>query len=177
MIMADVSTPVGTELIWEYSNDGGINWLPMVIFNDMELTKIIDKVLVRAKLIPNNTVSPAILVDSCYLIGFENNQECNYISRNIVLDDSFYKVKQTISIYDPDNTHTNVALYYAVDTDGVDWKSGAQTGVKSLGSGWFQYTFEDEVSSGAKNFRSRIFMTTNDSTVRPRVKNLMNVLT
>ena len=177
MIMADVSTPVGTELVWEYSNDGGINWLPMVLFNDMELTKIIDRVLVRAKLIPNKTVSPAILIDSCYLIGFENNQECNYISRNIVLDDTFYKVKQTISIYDPDNTHTNVALYYATDVDGLEWKSGAQSGVKSLGSGWLQYTFEDEVDTGAKNFRSRIFMTTNDSTVRPRVKNLMNVLT
>lgn len=179
MIMANVSAPTGTELTWEYSNDGGTNWTPIVLFNDMELTKLIGRVLVRAVLTPSadKNVSPAILMESCYFIGFLNNQECNYVSRNIVTDDSFYNIKQIVSIYDPDNTHTTVAVYYSVDAEGNSWFSGTQTKAKVLGNGWIQYTFEGTVPNGAKNFRARIYMTTNDSTIRPRVKNLMNILT
>lgn len=178
MVMADVSTPDGTSITWEYSEDGGLTWYPMVLFNDMELSKLIGRILIRAKLNPSATVSPAILKTSCYLIGFLNNQQCNYISRNIVMDEEFHQVKQKISIYDPDNTHTSVVLYYATDVDGNQWKSGTQKGTaKNLGSGWYQYTFEDTISSGAKNYRARILLTTNDSTYRPRVKNLMSILT
>ena len=86
-------------------------------------------------------------------------------------------MKQTISIHDPDNSHTSVSLYYSTDGDGNNWVSGTQSGSKVLGSGWHQYVFEDEIESGATDFRARIYMTTNDSTVRPRLKNLMNILT
>lgn len=177
MGMADVSTPDGTELIWEYSNDGGVSWLPLVIYNDMELSKLINQILIRVKLVPTKTVSPVILTDSCYFIGFVNNTVGNYVSRNVAMDGTFTNVKQIISVYDPDNSHTSMAVYYAVDVDGDSWKSPTQKGKKVLGNGWYQYTFEDEVSSGAKNFRARVYMTTNDSTVRPRLKNLMNIMT
>ena len=179
MIMADVSCPGGTSIVWEYTNDGGMNWMPIVLFNDMELSSILDNALVRARLEPNGTVSPVILADSCYLIGFSNNTESNYVSRNIVLDSKFNNVKQILSIYDPENSHTNVALYYAVDVDGREWKSGNQKleETKDLGNGWKKFVFEDTVSGGASNFRARIYLTTNDPTHRPRVKNLMNILT
>lgn len=177
LLMADTSIPIDTELTWEYSDDGGMNWYPIVLFEEVELTKLIGRVLVRAKINPESTVSPAILLESCYLIGFSNVTECNYISRNIVLDEAFNSVKQVLTIKSPEGT--SVAIYYAIDTDGIEWKAAPQTKEKVLDeAGWTQYTFEDTISSnGATNFRARIYMITNDRTVRPRVKNLMNILT
>lgn len=179
MLMADVSTPDGTELTWEYSNDSGRTWLPITLFYDIELSEIITKIMLRAKMKNWNTVSPAILASSCYLIGFYNNTECNYVSRNIVLDDNFTHVKQSIAVYDPDNTHTNVHIYYATDVDGVDWKHAQASGTaKNLGANWYRYTYEDDIGGlGAKNFRVKIKLTTNLPTVRPRVASLMNILT
>lgn len=179
MVIADVSTPGDTNLTWEYSTDGGFTWVPLVLFNDMELQKVVTRVLIRAVLKPSSdkTISPAILMESCYFVGFKNNLECNYISRNITTDDAFYDVKQIISIYDPDNTHTSVSVFYATDGDGNSWSSGTQAGVKVLGNGWYQYTFKDSISRGARDFRARIYLTSNESTIRPRVKNLMNILT
>lgn len=177
MVMGDTSIPVNTELTWEYSDDGGMNWYPIVLFEDVELKKLIGRILVRAKFKPASTVSPVVLLESCYLIGFSNNTECNYVSRNIKLDESFHNVKQVITIFKPEGT--NVAIYYAIDTDGKDWKSARQTHEKIIdAAGWTQYTFEDTISgNGGTNFRARIYMTTNNRTVRPRVKNLMNILT
>lgn len=177
MIMGDTSVPIETELTWEYSDDGGINWYPIVLFEDIELKKLIGRVLVRAKFKPSSTVSPVVLLESCYLIGFSNNTECNYVSRNIQMDEAFHTVKQIITIYKPEGT--NVAIYYAIDTDGKDWKSARQTKEKVVdAAGWTQYTFEDTISgNGGRNFRAKIYMTTNDRTVRPRVKDLMNTLT
>lgn len=177
LLMADTSIPVDTELTWEYSDDGGMKWYPIVLFEDIELSKLIGRVLVRAKFRPGSTVSPAVLLESCYLIGFMNTTECNYVSRNIVLDEAFHNVKQVLTIKAPEGT--SVSVFYAIDTDGIEWKSAPQTKEKVIDeAGWIQYTFEDNIAgNGGKNFRARIYMITNDRTVRPRVKNLMNILT
>lgn len=177
LLMADTSIPVDTELTWEYSDDGGMKWYPIVLFEDIELSKIIGRVLVRAKFKPGSTVSPAVLLESCYLIGFSNVTECNYVSRNIVLDEAFHNVKQILTIKQPEGT--SVSVFYAIDTNGNEWKSARQTNKKVVDeAGWTQYTFEDNIAgNGGKNFRARIYMITNDRTVRPRVKNLMNILT
>lgn len=178
MLTGDVSTPDGTRLNWEYSKDSGKTWLPFTLYQDLELDEVLTKILIRVRLTNNRTVSPALLESSIYLVGFKNNLEGNYISRNIVLDDEFTEIKQTLAIYNPDNTATNVNIYYATDVDGVEWNSPIDSGkAKNLGAGWYRYTWTAHLSTGAKNFRAKINLRTNRSTIRPRVASLMNILT
>jgi hypothetical protein len=178
MLMADVSTPDGTSITWEYSTDDGKKWLPITLFNDIELDDMISKVLLRATLKNATTVSPAILASSCYFIGFLNHDEGNYVSRNVVMDDTFTHVKQSIAVLNPDNTHTSFGVYFATDTDGSNWIAGQQSGnAKNLGGGWYRYTYETNLNGEATNFRARVWMKTNVRTERPRLASLMNILT
>lgn len=90
----------------------------------------------------------------------------------------FYTVKQIVDVYAP--TGTGVVLFYATDQIGSDWKSAPQDEsnppVTRDEVGWIRYTYKADVSAGASNYRVKVALTTNNRTVRPKVKNLMSIL-
>lgn len=178
MIAADTSIPTYTELAWEYSTDSGSTWMPITPFADIELSAIATKLLFRATFKTNGLVSPAISMESIYLVGFSNNTQCNYVSKNVNMANKFYTVKQIVDVYAP--TGTGVVLFYATDQIGSDWKSAPQDEsnppVTRDEAGWIRYTYKADVSAGASNYRVKVALTTNNRTVRPKVKNLMSIL-
>lgn len=178
MIAADTSIPTYTELTWEYSTDSGSTWMPITPFADIELSAIATKLLFRATFKTNGLVSPAISMESIYLVGFSNNTQCNYVSKNVNMANKFYTVKQIVDVYAP--TGTGVVLFYATDQIGSDWKSAPQDEsnppVTRDEAGWIRYTYKADVSAGASNYRVKVALTTNNRTVRPKVKNLMSIL-
>lgn len=175
-LYASTEVPTDTTLSWEYSSDSGNTWYPISLGSELELTSIVTNLLVRACIETSRTeISPVIAMDSVELIGYLNNTDCEYISKNIETDTEFDTVKQILEINQP--TGTNVNVYYCVDANGVDWRSATQTGSKVKdANGYIQYTFEDTLSKNASNFRARIHLSTNDPCIRPKVKNLMNIL-
>lgn len=175
-LYASTEVPVDTEILWEYSKDSGITWYPIAIGVEVELPSILTKFLLRACLLSQTNVAPFIATDSVLLLGYLNNTECNYISRNVQMDTNFTSIKQIVDIYHP--TGTNVNVFYATDVNGAEWHSATQTAakVKDL-RGYIQYTFEDTIASpGVKNYRVRILMKTNNPCIRPTIRNLMNIL-
>lgn len=175
-LYASTEVPTDTTLSWEYSSDNGTTWYPISLGSDLELSSIVTNLLVRACIETSRPeVSPVIAMDSVELIGYLNNTDCEYISKNIETDAEFTTVKQVLDINQP--TGTNVNVYYCVDANGVDWRSATQTSSKVKdANGYIQYTFEDTLSGNASNFRARIHLSTNDPCIRPKVKNLMNIL-
>jgi hypothetical protein len=178
MLAADVSTPTNTDLTWEYSMDGGTVWYPITPFADIELGNIAQDIYVRAKFKTNNLTSPAINSETLSLVGFINAEECNYVSRNVTMTNKFYTVKQVVDIFAPSGT--SVTMYYATDQIGETWQSATQDADNPPQvldtAGWTRYTFKADIPSGASNFRARVQLVTNNRLVRPKVKNLMNVM-
>ena len=175
-LYASTEVPTDTSLSWEYSTDSGMTWNPIALGSELELSSIVTRILLRACIETSRAeVSPVIAMDSIELVGYLNYTECEYISKNIVTDRDFTTVKQVLEINQP--TGTNVNIYYCVDSNGAKWKSAPQTKSKVLdANGYIQYTFEESLERNASNFRARIHLSTNDPCIRPRVKNLMNIL-
>lgn len=175
-LYASTEVPVDTEILWEYSKDSGKTWFPIAIGVEVELPAVMTKFLLRACLLSQSNVAPFIATDSVLLLGYLNNLECNYVSRNVQMDTNFTSIKQIVDIYRP--TGTNVNVFYATDVNGVEWHSATQTAAKVKDTrGYIQYTFEDTIASpGVKNYRVRILMKTNNPCIRPTIRNLMNIL-
>lgn len=172
-LLADTEVPVDTYLTWEYSKDSGVTWYPIAINQDVELSSLITKILVRACFKSQTNVSPALAIDSVVLVGYLNDTECNYIMKSITTDSPYTKVKQVVDIYAP--TGTMCTIYYS--TNNTTWSAATQTGSKIKdASGVIQYTFEATLAEAVTSFRARVLMTTNNPCIRPRIKNLMNIL-
>ena len=175
-LYASTEVPIDTSLSWDYSDDNGNTWYPISLGSEVELSTVVTSLLVRACIRTTRAeVSPVIAMDSVELIGYLNNTDCEYISKNIETDTEFNCVKQILDINQP--TGTNVNVYYCTDANGDTWHSAVQTGSKIKDeNGYIQYTFESLMESGASNFRARIHLSTNNPCIRPKVKNLMNIL-
>lgn len=175
MLLADTSVPVDCKLEWQYSTDDGTTWLPMAAGNKISQTKKITNATVKAILTTKGNVSPALALDSLLLVGGLNDNTSVYVSRNITLDGKYTSPKIVVDVNAP--TGTGVVFYYATDRDGKTWKKLSQQGdgkVKEVG-GYIEYTYT-AVEEGAKDFRVKCALTTNNPCIRPRVKNLKCIL-
>ncbi|MDO5742739.1 MAG: hypothetical protein Q4Q13_07285, partial [Vagococcus sp.] len=165
-LLADTSVPIDCSLTWEYSSDGGVNWLPLAINTDTDLSKPIDNITIRAIFKAKENISPAVDLDSLLFTGAKNKEESSYITRNIELDKEYTSVKIIADVFAPSGT--GVVFYYATDIN------GEEPNVKQVG-GYIEYTYT-ATETNAKNFRAKVALTTNDTTVRPKVKNLKCIL-
>lgn len=174
-LLADTSVPVDTNLTWEYSADEGKTWLPLAPEQVNLLDNSLDSLSVRATIETKGNVSPAIALDSLLIAGLKNKNKSNYVSRNITLDQYYTDIKVIADVYSPSGT--GVTFYYSTDVDGKEWKPLSQSGeakVKVVG-GFTEYTYTATVSK-AKNFRVKIAMTTNKTTVLPMVRGLKCIM-
>lgn len=175
-LLADTSVPLDTSLTWECSTDGGNEWFPQAVNEYLPFNKSIDKVLVRAHIKAKHNISPSIAMDSLLLVGKKNLEKSSYIIRNLRTDTPFTNVKVVADVYAP--AGTGVVFYYATDTDGKNWKTLTQQGkgkVKEVG-GYIEYIYTATTES-AQNFRVKVDLSTNNSTITPRVKNLKCIMT
>lgn len=175
-ILANTSVPVDTKLEWEYSSNDGATWLPIPVRETLELHASINKVTIRAIITAKKNVSPAIDVESILLIGMKNKEKSSYLTRNVTTDAKFKEVKIVADIYNPSGT--GVVFYYATDISGKTWKPLNQVGepkVKEVG-GYSEYTYSAKESIETNNFRAKVSLTTNNSTIKPKVQNLKCIM-
>lgn len=175
-ILSDTSVPIDTSLEWEFSTNMGSTWLPVAINEDLELPQSINNVTIRAIIKAKINVSPAIAIDSLLLVGSKNMENSSYISRNVQTDMEFTNIKQVVDVFTPSGT--GVVLYYSTDIHGNTWKPLTQQGegkIKQVG-GFTEYTYVATETTAIKNYRVKVAMTTNSTTIRPYVKNLKNVM-
>lgn len=176
MVAAEVSTPTNTELTMEYSLDSGKSWYPISVYNDIEMSTIVEKIMIRAHFKSDTTVSPVILAKPIYFAGFKNNLNCNYITNNVEMPDGYGTVKQVYQVYVPSGTE--VKVYYSTDC-GQTWAVGTQDDTATVeldAVGWTQYTVKATLTTRKTNFMARIELKTGSSLMRPKVKKFMNIL-
>lgn len=175
-LIGGTSVPLGCSIEWEYSTDGGKNWLPIVINDTFELNSIVENITIKAILKSTGKISPTIAIDSLLLVGSKNKSNSNYISRNVTTDEKFTDVKIVVDVNAPSGT--GVVFYYATDISGTEWKKLKQEEspkVKEVG-GYIEYTYTAKETTPAQNLRIKAALTTNNSTIKPRVKNLKCIM-
>lgn len=175
-VLVDTSVPVDTKLEWEYSSNGGLTWLPLAINSKVDLSKTINEIEIRAIIEARKNVSPAISTESIILVGYKNLEKSSYVTRNVTTDMEYKEVKMIVETDAPSGT--GVVFYYATDIDGNDWKSLQQESSKPKIEGSFtEYTYKATLDeSNVKNFRAKIVLTTNNTTVLPLVRRLRCIM-
>ena len=176
-LLVDTSVPLDCDLQWEYSSDGEKTWQPFSSWRQTSLSKSIQEFTLRCTLLAKENISPAINVESMLLRATKNKEVSSYISRNVQTDIAFSNVRIVADVYTPSGT--GVVFYYATDIDGKVWKPLRQEKdpkVKQVGGYAEHYYTAEETSTSFKNFRVKVALTTNNTTVTPRVKSLKCIL-
>lgn len=172
MFLADYFTPKNTSIAWEYSLDGG-NWQPTADYSDKEFSRITNNIKLRAKIFSTQDVSPTLSKNSFESVAFRNKLKTSYISRNVYHEQGYNTILQEIDYYAPEGS--NILVTYATDTNGNTWTSLPTSSSRDLGEGWKRLTLTGTVGN-QKNFRAKIELTTSSPTIRPRVRQILNVL-
>lgn len=175
-VYANTFVPLGCSLNWEYSSDGEKTWLPIALNRYQELTNKIDNLIIRAKITTKGNVSPYVVLDSLLLVGSKNKDKSIYISKNVNTDIEFDTVRVVVDVDTP--LGTGVVFYYATDINGKDWKPLAQEGEGKVkvDKGYTEYNYVATEPNKVKNFRVKAVLTTNNSTIKPRVKALKCIM-
>ena len=173
MFLADYFTPKNTSIAWEYSLDGG-NWQPTADYSDREFSRITNRIKLRAKIFATSDVSPTLSKNSFESVAFKNKLKTTYVSRNVYHEQGYNTILQEVDYYCPEGS--NILVTYATDTNGNTWQSLPSSSSKDIGEGWKKLTLTGSVGD-MKNFRAKIELTTSNPTIRPRVKQILNVLT
>lgn len=175
-VIAETFVPLGGKIDWEYSTDGEKTWLPIFINRYQDLTNKIDNAVVKATITSKKNVSPSINLQSLLFIGNKNKDVSSYVSKNTSLDAAFENIKVVVDVDTP--LGTGVVFYYATDINGKDWKPLTQDGEGKVkvDNSFTEYTYKATETSGAKNFRVKAVLTTNNTTIIPRVRNLKCIM-
>lgn len=175
-LIADTSVPIDCKLEWEYSSDNETSWLPISINRFIGLSRNIKNITIRVTFKSMENIAPQIALDSLLLVGYKHHENSSHISRNVTTDNKFTNIKFVADVYTPSGT--GVLFYYATDIEGIDWKPLEQEGegkVKQVG-GYTEFTYVSTELEGKKNFRFKVDLTTNNSTVKPEVKSLKCIM-
>lgn len=174
MVASEEEIPSGCSVTWQYRINEG-DWNPIEVYDDRELSEFATKVDVKCSITANTHSSPAIAIDCLQLAGFKNKSTGTYVSRNVSVEEGFNHVKIVADICIPSGC--NVTFYYATDSSGTDWKAISTSITPTQKSTTYStYTYEDDLSETAKNYRVKIVMTNNGSINRPSVMNLKNIM-
>lgn len=175
-LRGETSVPIDTKLEWEYSPNLGTTWLPLSLNEDLQLPTSVNSVTLRATINAKRNVSPSILMEGLILIGSKNSEHSSYVTRNVKTDVVFRNAKVVADVYTPSGT--GVVFYYATDINGSNWKTLTQQGEGKIKQedGYIEYTYVATEDVDLENFRAKAELTTNNTTVRPTVKNLKCIM-
>lgn len=173
MIMSEESIPSGCSISWQYAINNG-DWMPIETYDDRELDTLAESVKIRALITANTYTSPAIALDSLILCGFSNESSGVYVSKNVSVPDGFNTVKVVVDLHIP--TGANFNVFFATDTNGINWQPLDNTATVQKSALYKTYTFEKELTASAQNYRVKIVLSTVDPTKRPKAQNLRSIM-
>lgn len=181
-LLADPVIFDNTEIVWEYgTTEDGTNytWKPITIYEDIDLDRLYDTFKLRALFQGTADISPILNKELISFVGLLTTEEAVYVTKNVVMDDPFKKVKQIIDANVPAGCTLHVD--FATDTDGQVWQyegtPRTPTSVESLGNDYYRYTFTHELTDTEAEYRGKVIMTTNHPTKRVIAKRFLNILT
>ena len=162
--------PQGTSLTWEYSTDGGTTWDAIVPAEEEKLPNIAAQVLVRARFASSLTNdSPALNYKDVNLIGYLNNPDGTYISRENELTQGVESTKVYAQMNIPSGCTLN---WFASNDGGTTWEPMALDSTREVDQTWTEYVFIRTFANPAGNrVRYKAVMTGNNL-IYPRIHSL-----
>jgi len=157
---------------WYYKVNSS-SWLPIETYVDRELSSIANSISLKAVFNVADSTSPMLAVDAVNVVGFTDKTSCTYVSKNIVMDESFTKIKVLLDLTLPSGTACHV---YYMNTDVSEvWNELLTPSIIPVDEEFSRYEW-NKVDINAKEFRVKIVLTTTNPLARPRAKKLMNIL-
>lgn len=172
MVAANYLTPRSTECAWDYKINEDA-WSPIAAFDDIELSVIATKVSLRATLTATDIMSPLLSKDITNLIGFDPLLSGVYISKTVELAETYTSIIQSIEVSAPSGTA--VRIYYSLD-EGETWSEQINPTSETIDTEFSRLTFTKSNLDPSSSFKTKITLGTSISTVRPRVRKLMNII-
>jgi len=130
--------PEGTNLIWEYSADGGVTWDAIVPAEEERLPNLTSDVLVRVKFTSSmNNDTPALNFRDVNMIGYLNTTFGMYLTRENELTQGVESTKAYIQMDIPSGTTVN---WFATNDGGDTWDAMTITGTRPIDQDWTEYT-------------------------------------
>ncbi len=162
--------PQGTALTWEYSTDGGATWDAIVPAEEERLPNITAQVLVRARFassVVND--SPALNYKDVNLIGYLNNPDGTYISRENELTQGVESTKVYAQMNIPSGCSLN---WFASNDGGTTWEPMTLDSTREIDQTWTEYVLVRTFANPVGNrVRYKAVMTGNNL-IYPRIHSL-----
>ena len=162
--------PQGTALTWDYSTDGGATWDAIVPAEEEKLPNIASQVLLRARFASSLiNDSPALNYKDVNLIGYLNNPDGTYISRENELTQGVESTKVYVQMNIPSGCSLN---WFASNDGGATWESMTLDSTREIDQTWTEYVFLCTFANPAGNrVRYKAVMTGNNL-IYPRIHSL-----
>lgn len=165
----DDSTNLGIN--WTYSLDG-TSYYPLETFSLLELTKLGNRVLIRAVINYSEFMSPILSDQVMNIVGYKNKNAGTYLTRTMFLSENYTKLKVSYDAIIPSGT--KVEAYYQ-DAPNGPFKKLTSVTTAVISNVKSNYTY-NLTGLNSKYFKCMIKLETNNPLVAPRVSKLLNIL-
>ncbi len=141
--------PEGTNLVWEYSTDGGQTWDAVVPAEEERLPNLTESVLVRIRFSSSmNNDTPALNFRDVNLIGYLNKTTGVYLTRENELTQGVESTKVYAQMDIPSGTGI---LWFASNDGGETWEAMAIDDTRPIDENWTEYTLTRTFADPAGN--------------------------
>jgi hypothetical protein len=162
--------PQGTTLTWDYSTDGGATWDAIVPAEEEKLPNTAAQVLVRARFASSLVNdSPALNYKDVNLIGYLNNSDGTYISRENELTQGVESTKVYAQMNIPSGCSLN---WFASNDGGVTWEPMTLDSTREVDQTWTEYVFLRTFTNQAGNRVRYKAVLTGNNLIYPRIHSL-----
>lgn len=151
------------------------NWKSFNPYVDIQLPALGRQFEFKVNFASKANMSPIFAFGGDNFIGIADERRSTYISKNIVLDEAYNKVRVVLDAYLPQGT--SLSVYYATDTKGQTWTqltSPTETHISSTNLS--RYEYNQTLSVERRAYRIKIVLTTNNALIIPYVSKLKSIL-
>ena len=171
LLAVDYDDNTNLGINWTYSLDG-TSYYPLETFSLMELTKLGNRVLIRAVINYSEYMSPVLSQEVMNLVGYKNGNAGTYLTRTMFLSENYTKLRVSFDAIIPSGT--KVEAYYQDSSTGPFKKLESPT-TTVISNTKSNYTY-NLTGLNSKYYKCMIKLETNNPLVAPRVSKLLNIL-
>ena len=162
--------PEGSGIAWEYSLDGGVTWDAMVPAEEENLPGVATQIRVRARFFGSQSnESPALKIGDVNLLGYLNQEQGIYVSRENELVQTVTATKLYVQMDIPSGTSIT---WTASNDGGQTWEATTLEATRPIDEEWTEYTLTCVFADpSGRNVRYKAEMT-GTHLVYPRIHSL-----
>ena len=164
---------------WTFSepNDTDlVTWEPIKELDYLELDKLMNKISLKCELVTyDDRMSPFLNVDSVNLAYYNNEESGAYVSRQVVMEQSFNTLQVSIEAYTPEGT--SFKIYYNTENDNTSWNEMTNPVTTQVDQFFTRYTYtKDSLPANTNKCRIKIEMSTTDKLYTPVLRRLISIM-